>query len=48
MALKENEFIERINMIIFSNTITKEKIQDSFKDKILTDFANLIEIIENI
>jgi len=48
MALKENEFIERINMIIFSNTITKEKIQDSFKDKILIDFANLIEIIENI
>ena len=48
MALKENEFIERINMIIFSNTITKEKIQDSLKDKILIDFANLIEIIENI
>ena len=30
------------------NTITKEKIQDSLKDKILIDFANLIEIIENI
>src|SRR5919112_655944 len=47
-ALKENEFVEKINMLIFSNTMTKEKIQDSLKDKILIDFANLIEIIENI
>jgi DNA-binding Lrp family transcriptional regulator len=48
LALKENECIERINLIIFSNTITKEKIQDSLKEKVLIDFAKLIEIIENI
>ena len=35
-------------MLIFSNTITKEKIQDSTKDKIVIDFAKLIEIIEKI
>ncbi len=47
-ALKENEFVEKINMLIFSNTITKEKIQDPTKDKIVIDFAKFIEIIEGI
>ena len=48
IALKEYEFMERINTIVFSNTITREKIQDSLKDRILFDFTNLLETIENI
>jgi hypothetical protein len=48
LTLTENQFKERINVIVFSNAITREKVQGVLQEKIITDFAKLIEVIENI
>ncbi|MDQ6723632.1 MAG: hypothetical protein M3Z01_05135 [Thermoproteota archaeon] len=46
LALNENEFIEKVNTIIFSNKSTKEKVEIRSKENIISDIADLIEKIE--
>ncbi len=46
LALSENEFIEKVHTMIFSNKSTKEKVESIFKENIICDFATLIETIE--
>lgn len=46
LALSENEFIEKVHTMIFSNKSTKEKVESIFKENIICDFTTLIETIE--
>jgi predicted transcriptional regulator len=46
LALNDTEITEKINLIVFSNENTKGKIQNKYKENIITDFARLMEIIE--
>ncbi len=45
-ALSENEFIEKVHTMIFSNKSTKEKVEGIFKENIICDITTLIETIE--
>ena len=40
LALSENEFIEKVHTMIFSNKSTKEKVESIFKENIICDIAN--------
>lgn len=46
LALSENEFIEKVHTMIFSNKSTKEKVESIFKENIICDITTLIETIE--
>lgn len=46
LALNEIEFMDRINLIIFSNDNIKEKMQEKFRGNFITEFPRLMEIIE--
>jgi hypothetical protein len=46
LTLTDNKFKEKVHILIFSNSNTKEKVEKSLKENIITDISTLIETIE--